>query len=296
MKFSINYHDEISFEFTLARAASGRWEVEGVFPVFLGRPGRPHGSLFTKPNGPRFTPHATAWKGTAMQDRIWLPKFSPEAATRWNDEVGAAMHAEYVRSLEPVNLEAATEDGWTAHWVDWRVLRRWLRMRCRPGGTLFISADISDSLCAHLLRHFDLPRHLSPIRESVCLLLLRFPEGVEEPEMKFLCHFPEGVPAMDSAGRMEVVREPGWYAVDPEWVAPMSSRITGGTRFEAAALKVKEFLDRHPRGRSNDHRRPELPKLAAFLLGYCASDMVRLALGFVVEFEERGSARRASTG
>jgi hypothetical protein len=294
MKFSINCLNEVSLEFTLALGSAG-WDVEGVFPVFLGRPGRPHLSLFSKPNGSRFTPHGTAWRGTPNESRVWLPKFTPEAADEWNTEAGAAVHRAYVESLVPVDLERAAQDGWTAHWVDWRALTRWARPACRPGGTLAITAEVLDSLCLHVLRHAASPVCLRQLTGQRCLFMLRWNAGGVEPEVGFLYHFPEGVHLPDQDGSVKLVHPGGWFTIPNGWNESAAERFFSGTRLERAAQQVKSFLDRHPKRRGKNSEMPELRNMAGFVAGFCASGLVNLALSLVVEFEERRSGTPSPT-
>jgi len=284
MKFSIKYLDEVSLEFTLGRGPSGRWDVGGVFAVFLGRPGRPHLSLFTKPNGSKYTPHLTAWNG---EDRYWLPKFSPEAAARWTEVVGATVYAEYVKSLERVDLTQLDQAGWTVHWVDWRVLARWLRPRCLPGSTLAITADVADSLCFHTMRHVVLPRHLADVRDPRCFMLLRWKaDSDDEPEVRMLFHYPDGVPLPRPDGSVQIVCEPGWYSNSVGWNTPVSEQLIVGTRLEQAFLKIRQFVERYPRRSRSAQRRPELREFSGFVVGYCATELIRISLAFVVELSE----------
>lgn len=284
MKFSISYLDEVSFEFSLSCSLSGELDVDAVFPVFLGRPGRPHLSFFAKLMGKYLSPHATAWKGTRRQDRVWLGKVSPTALQRWNDAAEVAMYAEYVAALEPVDLDAVSTDGWTAHWVDWRVLLRWLRPQCRLGGSVALSPDFVDALCLHVVRHGVLPGDLAGLDGWRCCLLLRWHDGIEEPDVRLLYHFPDGVPSQTPDGSVVIAKPPGWYWAPRNWGEPAVKQLTSGTRLERAVRRVEAFLGRHRR-LSPAPQRDSPRSFSAFVLGFCAPELTRLALSLVAQHD-----------
>lgn len=113
--------------------------------------------------------------------------------------------------------------------------------------------------------------------------MLRWSDDANEPEMRTLFHFPDGVPHPDGAGSVEFVRERGWYSTPPRWNDGVSRQLTVGTRFEQAARQVQNFLERHPKRSGGRSPKPELPSLSGLILGFCAADMVRLALSIVIE-------------
>jgi hypothetical protein len=199
--------------------------------------------------------------------------------------VGTTFHTEYVGALEPATLTELDEAGWTVHWVHWPVLVRWLRMVYRrEQKTLNLSAERLDALCRHTLRHFAFPRELAAIGDARCFLMLRW-DRADEPEIRMLLHYPNGVPLPTPGGSVTIARAPGWYSHAMSWSAPVSEGLAGD-QFKRAMSQIQGFLRRYPRS-TETMKRPELGRLAAFILGFCASELVKLALAVALEAEER---------
>ena len=152
-----------------------------------------------------------------------------------------------------------------------------------------LSAERLDALCLHVLRYFAFPRELAAIADARCFLMLRW-DGTDEPEIRMLLHYPEGVPLPTPEGPATIARAPGWYSHAANWSTPASEGLLARSQqFKRALSQIQGFLKRYPRRRSESPKRPELGRLASFVLGYCASDLIQLALAVAVEAENRRS-------
>lgn len=283
MKFSVNFLDEICLELSLARQPNGQWSVTKVFPTFLERPGNPHLSLFL---GDWFDLHFTANHGRRDVLRRKLVRVSAETAKRFADRATEAMIRHQATSLSPADLEALTEDGWTAHLAHWAAFARWLAPFCKPGATLRLDDDALGTIVCSICRHWVRPRALAPLDGWLAYPLLRWSD--DDVQVRLLFHYPHGIWVPDKNGDPVRVAERGWYFNDPTWFGDADLGIPT-SRMNGVGEKVERLLARFPRRTKNTSESP--PRFASLIFGVYASQLLELSVALAVQKEEAKLAR-----
>lgn len=290
MKISIEFYDLLALDIQVARQASGQWLVRGVFPTFLGRPGRPHISLFTQPKRGAFRPHFTAFHGRSDCFREDLATLRPDILATWGKRLALEMVRDYAGSLEPTDLSALDQAGHTVHTVNWQAIHRWLRPMCRPGRALRITDRAILAFVCHVFRHWMRPTKLIGVDVRVPLLVIKG-DGDESTKVRLLLHHPEGVYGPNAEGVVVQLRPPGWYLHTPQ--QPERSRFDKTVPFnklERIAERVKQYLEQYPRYKQTSV--PEDPPwYFGFICGCYVSDIIKLIVALSIEAAESRRSR-----
>ena len=300
MKISFRFFEQVLVDAYFRHVGDRAFVIEKVFPVFLGRPARPHLSFFLTDKVWR--PHFTAAKGSPRQFRGWLPRISPEAVGQHFERfAGDALRSAAAR-LEPVNLRTLEEEGWLVHWADLRVLRRWIKYVYRQSGEFRVDRATLISLYCHVLRHADRPTSLEEIRpvNPVELFVIRN-HAANEPEMRMLEYLPAGLRVPSAVRAPYEAHPPGWYLQPSEIVDEEAIlRILPTAKVEEVAGQIEGWLSRYPRrGPSLDAIEAELeglPGCAVRIFGFYSSYLLDHELAGLVEEVVNSPRRAARTG
>ncbi|WP_437905278.1 hypothetical protein WME95_44490 [Sorangium sp. So ce327] len=277
MKFSIRFFDLVLVEIGLGCNDDGTYSIQKIFPVFLGRPLRPHLSLFFGDS--ILKPHFTAAKGRRDQFRRWLPSVSADALAKTCENLAGEAVRDGVARVEAVDFRALEEAGWTIHWADQRVLRRWVRQTCRRSSELRYDGDTVATLVMHVFRHAALPTDLESFAPESCssVFAIRFNE-THEPEFRVLSYYPRGIGYPDAAGKPFVAHPPGWYTGPFDaFEEAQVQRVVPIVALKKAVIQIEHWLLRYPR-RAPLPELDELPKYAGVIFGFYAVDLLDYAL------------------
>jgi len=295
MKFAINFRDEFELVFALAQDSESRWEVRAMFGEFLGRRGKPHLSWLGETEDGWLTPHFTAFHGRPTVFRRTLAKFRPEALAKFGERAGHELARTYLTALVPVSLEDLEREGWHAHWADPPTIARWLRPHCYPGARLRLDERVAEAFVCHILRHRANPTTLSSVSGPACLPILRWRSDAEEPEIKMLMHFPNGVAVPAEDGSLVALHSPGWFLQGSEWDASWAERVFPAQQGRRVFSKIADYVSRFPKRKTRDLE--SVPKFVSFLLGMYAGDLINLAMALTVDAANKeGSPAEARCG
>jgi len=239
------------------RAPNGRINITKAFAIFLARPGEPHLSFFADPNpdlGGRLTPHFTA-----PRFRRELAKITPTNFRAWFHNFELACAKRFAEQLHPADLQALVQDGWQAHYIDRRVVSRWVRMASRSkqsvGATrqlvharLHLDQQFFVSLGRHILRHHVSPASLAGLVDGGRWLCLRRASS-GALDARVLVHFPDGCGAdLEDGQGPRLLREPGWYWHELSFMPEEELRkLLPVAKFKQVFEKVTGWLRRYPR-------------------------------------------------
>jgi hypothetical protein len=294
MKISINAFELGELELHLTREPDGSLSLDKGFYAFLDRPGRPHVSLFLEPKPGRsyVEPHFTAARNTRRQFREPLARVEETDLRHGLTQFMIGTMAEVLASLRPIDLDAQEAEGWTVHYLEPRVIRRWIRR----GPPWKLNRETIISLARHLRRH-EIPaavlKGLDPsIRREFPALRV---DEAGELRARLLLGIPFDLPLsmfIRGPGIPETLPA-GWYGRDvPEAPMPWQfANVIAEEHVQAVNEKIAALLARYPlRGAAPDVEASltGIPSAFSAAFGVYGSDI----LGWMAEVKEERRRRR----
>ena len=288
MKACIDLFDQLRLEIGLERREDGTYWIRKLFPKFPERPANPHISIFTEPKDGFLTPHFTARNGRPGEFRRELASIAPARITAATEDFKVEAVRRMAEVLEAADLQALEEGGWSVHWADRRVFRRWMRAVYRRAGQFRVTSGSAVALMGHIVRHCALPTVLEtlPPTRAMKLIALRWGKEQHEPELRILMFFPDGVPSVDAAGNPFLVAPAGWYSYSMEIaIGELWSRVVPQAAVEKAVHRVTGYLAKYPRRarQVEDDGLADVPPFVWKIFGFYAADLFQAAIAAVAE-------------
>ena len=288
MKVSICLFDQIRLEAGVERRDDGTYSITKLFPKFLGRPQNPHISIFAEPEDGCFAPHFTAGNRGPREFRRKLARIPSARVAETIAQIKRDAVLKFAQAVEPADLRALEDGGWTVHWVDLRALRRWMRLARRQSRVFKITHTTGFTLIRHLLKNLVLPTWLEsfPRDRWMRLIALRRGESGCPPELRVLLFSPDGVATPDAAGNPLMTAPPGWYWYKMEdSVGDLFSRIVPPAAVEMVVRQVTDYLARYPRREPQVEKNGtvEVPPFVWNIFGFYASELFKAAVAATIE-------------